>query len=196
MGMGIKPNGLYYLLGFIVLILTPLFPVSNLQNIYRKKVIDLLTKIILPATIIGGFWYFRNLIMFGQLFKSELLSSGAKESILGSLANPDFYQENFSINLFYLISAIILLALIFICIKPRQFPLSLKLITGFALIAFIALIITPHSSGYPAGDRWVFKVQFRYAIGLIPITVILSIFFAVQLVEKLKYYSSLIIFYF
>ncbi|BFM39316.1 hypothetical protein OLK001_12420 [Synechocystis sp. LKSZ1] len=176
MGIGTKPNGIYYLFGFIGMMLLPLCTKNIPNKSLKSRSSEIILYVLFPVFIIGGFWYIRNLLKMGTLFKSRSSGSLLGETIATSLLNPNFYHQDTAIYLFF-ISVIITLICFFVWAQNCcKFSLAFKLYTSFNFIAILALIFTPFSSGYPMGDQWFFKVQLRYGIALLPITIILILF--------------------
>ena len=188
MGMGTKPNGIYYLLGFITLLLSPVCKFNDNDPV--KKIINIARRVLLPALLIGGFWYLRNLITFGKVFSSDVLTPGVNHDIIRNILNPSFYKLNFPFYLFSIIFIVTLSSLFFALRKINQPENSIiNIIVFFNLIGLVALIITPWSAGYAAGEDFVFRIQIRYCIAIIPTTIILLLYFLNKIVSKLISYS-------
>ena len=65
----------------------------------------------------------------------------------------------------------------------------INIIVLFNLIGFVALIITPWSAGYAAGEDFVFRIQIRYCIAIIPTTIILLLYFLNKISSRLISYQ-------
>jgi hypothetical protein len=175
MAAGTKPIGLFYLIGFIGLLLTPIVPAPDRLHPIRSKLLGILPFWLIPATLLASFWYIRNLIKLGTLSDKELTEAAAALSIFRSLLNPDFYRLNFPFFCLALSLSITLFATA-ICVKAfSKTSLNFNLLTGFSWIVLVALIMTPSGAGYWAGDVPIFLVQIRYGIAMVPTTVLLLV---------------------
>jgi hypothetical protein len=87
-GIGIKPNGLYYFLGFLILMGSILF---FQKKITPQKIFKISVLVVGISSILGGFWYLRNFIIFGTVFEASILESGFPGAIVNNLFNPDLY---------------------------------------------------------------------------------------------------------
>jgi hypothetical protein len=179
-GIGIKPNGIYYFVGFIVLIVYALWRKRTLTGYKILKTIAFVSTI---AFLFGGFWYIRNLITFGSIFESSILDAGFPGAIVHHLFNPNFHvldQTNLTLVIILVIN---LAGWLVLCLSPSLQKSSFILLLFFNLVAFLSFIITPHSSGFWAGDQWIFKTQLRYGITLLPLTLIISITLLTQVIK-------------
>jgi hypothetical protein len=70
---------MYYLLGFIALLLSPVCRLNENNSV--KKLINITGRILFPALLIGGFWYLRNLITFGRIFSLDVLTPGINHDL-------------------------------------------------------------------------------------------------------------------
>ncbi|KAM3094495.1 phospholipid carrier-dependent glycosyltransferase [Phormidesmis sp. 146-12] len=172
--IGTKPNGLFYLVGFLCLFFARFFP-SNPQ---KSKGLES-SFIILPALLMGGFWYFRNLIQAGTL-SPDFLEVAVGLSLAKNLFNPALYQLNFSLVFFLLSVGMTAVTIARSTFKPLTHSLNLKLLAGLNSIALFALILTPSGAGFLIGDRQLFLIQIRYSAVIIPVTLILSLYFIAQ----------------
>lgn len=188
MGVGTKPNGIYYLLGFIALLLSPVCKFND--NNLVTKIINIASRVLFPALLVGGFWYLRNLITFGKVFSSDVLTPGVNHDIIRNILNPSFYKINFPLYLFVIIFIVTGFSLLFALRKINQPENNvINIITFFNLIGFVALIITPWSAGYAAGEDFVFRIQIRYCIAIIPTTIILLLYSLNKICSRLISYS-------
>lgn len=184
MAIGIKPNGLYYLPGLAALILLPGFPALDGQQPRLSKLRAILVDLVLPALLLGGFWYLRNLLRLGRLSPPEQLQAAANLSIARNLLNPALYQPNVPL-LFCLFCLVVTgLTLLLRRSQPGRATLPLGLLAGFNAIALLALILIPSGAGYLAGSSQVFLIQLRYSAALIPVTMILALALLMQLWEQ------------
>ncbi|MGV0025978.1 phospholipid carrier-dependent glycosyltransferase [Phormidesmis priestleyi] len=179
LAIGTKPNGLFYLIGFLCLLFATFFP-SNPQ---KSKLLEALNLIVLPALSIGGFWYFRNLIQAGTL-SPDFLEAAVGLSIAKNLFSPALYQLNFSLVFFLFSIGVTAVTIALSTVKPLTHSLNLKLLAGLNSIALFALILTPSGAGFLIGDRQLFLIQLRYSAVIIPVTIILSLYFLSQLLEQ------------
>lgn len=188
MGIGTKPNGIYYLLGFIALLLSPVCRLNENNSV--KKLINIAGRVLFPALLIGGFWYLRNLITFGRVFSRDVLTPGVNHDILRNILNPSFYKLNFPFYLFLIILIVTLFSIFFAFKKLNQVENTIiNIIAFFNLIGFVALIITLWSAGYAAGEDLVFRIQIRYCIAIIPTTIILIFYFLNKISSRLMFHS-------
>lgn len=173
LAMGIKPNGIFYVLCFVGLILSPIYPLNQTHDRYVTKAKLILQFLIPPVILLGGFWYIRNLLSRGFLFDRSLTEAAVELSILRSLFNPGLYQINLPLIVFAISIGITLVATIF-CVKyAAQISSDFKLAVAFSWIAIVALILMPSGAGYIAGANSIFRIQIRYSIAIIPIAAIL-----------------------
>lgn len=179
LAIGTKPNGLFYLIGFLCLFFASFFP-SNPQ---KSKLFESFSLIILPALSIGGFWYFRNIVKAGTLSPNDFLDAAVGLSIAKNLLNPALYRLNFSLVFFLFSMSITAIAIACSTLKPLTYPLNLKLLAGLNSIALFALMLTPSGAGFLIGDRQLFLIQIRYSAIIVPITIILSLYFLSQLLD-------------
>jgi hypothetical protein len=181
MAVGVKPNGLYYLPIVVGLVFARFFPAPDSDAPWRSKALAVFGLMIIPTCLLGGFWYLRNLVVNGVLFQSELVENLANLSILKNLLNPGLYQLNLPFFLFML-SLSVTGGAIALCIAfSSQLTANFKLLTGFNALAIGALILTPSGAGYWAGSTPVFLIQIRYSASMVPLTIILLLFFLFQL---------------
>ncbi|MBW4523039.1 MAG: hypothetical protein KME16_25660 [Scytolyngbya sp. HA4215-MV1] len=175
MAVGTKPIGIFYLVGFIALLLTKVIPAPDRSHPIRSKLFGILPFIFVPSVFLAGFWYIRNLIKLGTLSDKELTTAAAALSIFRSLLNPNFYQLNFPFFFFALSLGMTLFATGLWVRNLPEVSLNFKLLTGFSWIVNIALILTPSGAGYWAGDTPIFLIQIRYGIAMVPTTVLLML---------------------
>lgn len=183
-GIGIKPNGLYYFIGFIVLIGIDAFQNRSLWN--NRLILQFLKRIALVsvfAFLWSGFWYIRNLIKLGSIFQSSILDSAFTGTIFNNLFNRNLYVlDDTNITLFSII-LINFLGWIILWWNSQNDRKNFATLLGFQLLSIISFIITPYSSGFWAGGEWIFKTQLRYGLTLIPISLIIGIFIISGLVK-------------
>lgn len=179
--IGTKPNGLFFLIGFACLFFARFFPSHSKQS----KLSEWLILLVLPALSIGGFWYFRNLILAGSLSPNEFLDDAVNLSIARNLLNPALYQINFPLLFFLLSLGVTAITITFSILKPLNYSLNLKLLAGLNSIALISLILTPSSAGFLIGDGQLFLIQLRYSAVIIPVTIILILFFLAHFFDQL-----------
>ena len=93
-GIGIKPNGIYYFIGFLILIAIDALAKRSFRSNSRSELLQLLKRISLVsicAFLWGGFWYIRNLLKLGSVFESSILEAGFPGAIVNNLFNPNLY---------------------------------------------------------------------------------------------------------
>lgn len=183
--MGIKPNGLYYTTGVILFILSPIFPSGNLQSPYLSRIKDSL-KLLIPALLMGSFWYIRNLLAYGKLFGGNLVDSAFEHSLFNELFNPQLYNLSSSLVVFLIILITISLSSLTLAILYKKLSPQIRVLISFSLIALISFLVTPNVSGYPAGATWFYKVQMRFGITLIPLCIILILTALLKLAKNYK----------
>lgn len=183
--IGTKPNGVFYLAGFLCLFFARFYPSDRSSN-SESKVFESLKLLIIPAGLIGGFWYFRNLIQTGSLLSKEFVGAAVDLSIFKNLLNPALYQPNFPVFFFLFSVGITIFTIVLCTLKPLNYPLNLKLLAGSNAIAIVALILTPSGAGFLVGGGQLFLIQIRYSAAIIPITIILSLFFLSQLFNRYR----------
>ncbi|MBC7515376.1 MAG: hypothetical protein H7237_02910 [Alkalinema sp. FL-bin-369] len=195
--IGTKPNGLYFLLGMLLLNIA--IPNSELDEPIATRIRTTLLKILLPSLIIGGGWYVRNLILIGKLTPAAQLKAAADLSIVQSLSNPALYTLNspFIILAFATVLSFSILTTA-VAFRPIDridrpplpqssrfaIPLGLQIIAAWNLIAIIAMIVTPSGAGYLAGAGKAFLIQIRYSAIVMPITGILVIYILSVLLDR------------
>ena len=195
--IGTKPNGLYFLLGMLLLNIA--IPNSELDEPIATRIRTTLLKILLPSLIIGGGWYVRNLILIGKLTPADQLKAAADLSIVQSLSNPALYTLNspFIILAFATVLSFSILTTA-VAFRPIDridrpplpqssrfaIPLGLQIIAAWNLIAIIAMIVTPSGAGYLAGAGKAFLIQIRYSAIVMPITGILVIYILSVLLDR------------
>ena len=195
--IGTKPNGLYFLLGMLLLNIA--VPNSELDEPIATRIRTTLLKILLPSLIIGGGWYVRNLILIGKLTPADQLKAAADLSIVQSLSNPTLYTLNspFIILAFATVLSFSILTTA-VAFRPIDridrpplpqssrfaIPLGLQIIAAWNLIAIIAMIVTPSGAGYLAGAGKAFLIQIRYSAIVMPITGILVIYILSVLLDR------------
>uniref|UniRef100_B8HW74 Glycosyltransferase RgtA/B/C/D-like domain-containing protein n=1 Tax=Cyanothece sp. (strain PCC 7425 / ATCC 29141) TaxID=395961 RepID=B8HW74_CYAP4 len=183
--IGIKPNAAYYVLGLFLLYFCKFFPSPDPNHPFRSKLISVFSLWALPATVLGGFWYLRNLLINGTLFDRGLVEPGAKLTILRLLFDPRIYQPSEG-SIFLLMALLpILIAVFFWFRKPELYPPQFKLLIGFNSIGIFAWMLTPFGAGYLAGDSFIVNLQIRFALAIVPTTIILFLYFAHQLIIRL-----------
>ena len=192
-----KPNGLYFLLGMLLLNIA--IPNSELDEPIATRIRTTLLKILLPSLIIGGGWYVRNLILIGKLTPADQLKAATDLSIVQSLSNPALYTLNspFIILAFATVLSFSILTTA-VAFRPIDridrpplpqssrfaIPLGLQIIAAWNLIAIIAMIVTPSGAGYLAGAGKAFLIQIRYSAIVMPITGILVIYILSVLLDR------------
>ena len=195
--IGTKPNGLYFLLGMLLLNIA--VPNSELDEPIATRIRTTLLKILLPSLIIGGGWYVRNLILIGKLTPADQLKAAADLSIVQSLSNPALYTLNspFIILAFATVLSFSILTTA-VAFRPIDridrpplpqssrfaIPLGLQIIAAWNLIAIIAMIVTPSGAGYLAGAGKAFLIQIRYSAIVVPITGILVVYILSVLLDR------------
>lgn len=195
--IGTKPNGLYFLLGMLLLNIA--VPNSELDEPIATRIRTTLLKILLPSLIIGGGWYVRNLILIGKLTPADQLKAATDLSIVQSLSNPALYTLNspFIILAFATVLSFSILTTA-VAFRPIDridrpplpqssrfaIPLGLQIIAAWNLIAIIAMIVTPSGAGYLAGAGKAFLIQIRYSAIVVPITGILVIYILSVLLDR------------
>jgi hypothetical protein len=185
LAVGVKPTGLFYVLGFIGLVLSPFFPIENASNRLRTKFLVILKFLLLPTVLIGSFWYIRNIIRTGMLSDQALTKAAAELSIARTFFNPNLYQLNLPF-IFLLTSILITVIATGIRVNSSTTSTHFKLLTGFNWVALTALILTPSGAGYWAGNTPIFLIQIRYGVAIVPVTIILLLSMLSQLVERFK----------
>ncbi len=196
--IGTKPNGLYFLLGMLLLNLA--VPNSELDEspLFRWRITGL--KILLPSLIVGGGWYLRNLLLTGTLTPADQLKAAADLSIAQNLTSPALYTLN---SPFFILTSATLLSfitLIFaVAFRPIDridqpplpqssrfaIPLGIQIVAAWNLVAVIAMIFTPSGAGYLAGAGKMFLLQVRYSAIVMPLTGILIIYALSVLLDRL-----------
>jgi Dolichyl-phosphate-mannose-protein mannosyltransferase len=164
MAIGTKPIGLYFLIGALIWV-----GVMARSDSRRQRIRLTLTTIALPAALVGGFWYVRNLIKFGRLAPADQLDAAVGASIFKNLFNPELYQLNLPLGLF--LGSVVVTLLV--GIRSKSGPL--RLVAAWNAIALIGLVLTPSGAGFLVADRVQFLIQIRYAVVLVPLTLILVI---------------------
>ncbi|MEY2979413.1 MAG: hypothetical protein ACO31I_01440 [Prochlorotrichaceae cyanobacterium] len=175
-GVGIKPNGFYYFIGFLILICMEAFLKRSLSS--QAGVFQLLKRLGLVSSftlLLGGFWYIRNIIKLSSVFESSILKAGFPGSIVNNLFNPNLYVLDDTNLTIILICFINLFGLIVLFVDSRVDRSTFASLIGFNFIAFMSFIFTPHSSGFWAGGQWIFKTQLRYGLTLIPVTAVVAV---------------------
>jgi hypothetical protein len=195
--IGTKPNGLYFLLGLLLLNLA--VPNSELDEPPLTRIRTTGLKILLPSLLVGGGWYVRNLLLLGKLAPSDQLQAAAGLSIAQSLTNPSLYTLNstfFILTLAILCSfTVLILAVVFRPIDridqpplPQSsrfaIPLGIQIVAAWNLVAIIALIFTPSGAGYLAGAGKVVLIQLRYSAIVMPLTGILIVYALSVLLDR------------
>ncbi len=195
--IGTKPNGLYFLLGMLLLNIA--VPNSELDEPIATRIHTTLLKILLPSLIIGGGWYVRNLILIGKLTPGDQLKAAADLSIIQSLSNPALYTLNspFIILTFATVLSFVILTTA-VAFRPIDridrpplpqssrfaIPLGIQIIAAWNLIAIIAMIFTPSGAGYLAGAGKSFLIQIRYSAVVMPMTGILVLYILSVLLDR------------
>jgi hypothetical protein len=164
MAIGTKPIGLYFLLGALILVGGM---VRSGALVQRLRLIAI--TIAGPAALVGGFWYVRNLIKLGRLAPADQLDAAVGASIFKNLSNPALYQLNLPLGWFVVSLGVTMIALL----VSKSGPL--RLVAAWNAIALIGLVLTPSGAGFLVGDRVQFLVQIRYAVVMVPLTLILLI---------------------
>ena len=184
-----KPNGLYFLLGMLLLNIAA--PNSELDEPIVLRIRTTLLKILLPSLLVGGGWYLRNLILIGKLTPVDQLKAAADLSIVQSLSNPALYTLNspFIILTFATVLSFVVLTTA-VAFRPIDridrpplpqssrfaVPLGIQIIAAWNLIAIIAMLFTPSGAGYLAGAGKAFLIQIRYSAIVMPMTGILVLY--------------------
>ena len=184
-----KPNGLYFLLGMLLLNIA--VPNSELDEPIAIRIRTTLLKILLPSLLVGGGWYLRNLILIGKLTPVDQLKAAADLSIVQSLSNPALYTLNspFIILTFATVLSFVVLTTA-VAFRPIDridrpplpqssrfaVPLGIQIIAAWNLIAIIAMLFTPSGAGYLAGAGKAFLIQIRYSAIVMPMTGILVLY--------------------
>ena len=184
-----KPNGLYFLLGMLLLNIAA--PNSELDEPIVLRIRTTLLKILLPSLLVGGGWYLRNLILIGKLTPVDQLKAAADLSIVQSLSNPALYTLNspFIILTFATVLSFVILTTA-VAFRPIDridrpplpqssrfaVPLGIQIIAAWNLIAIIAMLFTPSGAGYLAGSGKAFLIQIRYSAIVMPMTGILILY--------------------
>ena len=195
--IGTKPNGLYFLLGMLLLNIA--VPNSELDEPIAVRIRTTLLKILLPSLLVGGGWYVRNLVLIGKLTPVDQLKAAVDLSIVQSLSNPALYRLNAPFLIFtfatVLSFAILTTAVAFRPIdridrpplpQSSRFavPLGIQIIAAWNLIAIIAMLVTPSGAGYLAGAGKAFLIQIRYSAIVMPITGILILYVLSVLLDR------------
>ena len=181
-GIGIKPNGIYYFIGFLILTIYALIQSKRVDfpTIFKTSFL-----ISIVSGLVGGFWYVRNLIKLGTLFESSILEAGFPGAIVNNLLNPDLYVlDDTNLTIVSMIG-INLMGWIILWLSPSLKKTPFNILLSFNVIAFLSFIFTPHSAGFWAGGQWIFKTQLRYGITLIPITIVIGIVVFTQLIRRI-----------
>ena len=195
--IGTKPNGLYFLLGMLLLNIA--VPNSELDEPIAVRIRTTLLKILLPSLLVGGGWYVRNLILIGKLTPVDQLKAAVDLSIIQSLSNPALYTLNspFIILTFATVLSFVILTTA-VAFRPIDridrpplpqssrfaIPLGIQIIAAWNLIAIIAMIVTPSGAGYLAGAGKAFLIQIRYSAIVMPITGILILYVLSVLLDR------------
>jgi hypothetical protein len=196
--IGTKPNGLYFLIGLLLLHLA--VPNSELDEspLSRLRIAGL--KILLPSLIVGGGWYLRNLLLTGTLTPTDQLKAASDLSIAQNLASPALYRFNSPLLILTVATLLSFITLIFaVAFRPIDridqpplpqssrfaIPLGIQIVAAWNLVAVIALIFTPSGAGYLAGAGKVFLLQVRYSAIVMPLTGILIIYALSVLLDQL-----------
>ncbi|GAB4218316.1 MAG: hypothetical protein OHK0012_26710 [Synechococcales cyanobacterium] len=176
LAISIKPTGLMLLLSTLVFV----------GIVYRKQprshAIRVLGLILSSSVLLGGFWYLRNVITQGSLISSDVADSGLKLSIIYNLFNPDFYSTQRDLLLYggsWIVGVFSLLMILFSRQKYRD-PLLLTVIY-FHWVMGLGLLITPYAAsvGTQGGDSIIYAVQLRYSMGLMPLSLLLLVYWLV-----------------
>ena len=189
-GIGIKPNGLYYFIGFVILIGINALSKRSFRSNPRSEILQLSKRIGLVsgcAFLWGGFWYIRNLIKLGSVFESSILEAGFPGAIVNNLFNPQLYvldDTNITILCIILVN---LLGWLVLWRSTKIDRAKFTTLLGFNLVSFLSFIITPHSSGFWAGGQWIFKTQLRYGLPLIPISLAIGIIVLTTVIPDFLY---------
>ena len=184
-----KPNGLYFLLGMLLLNIA--VPNSELDEPIAMRIRTTLLKILLPSLLVGGGWYLRNLILIGKLTPADQLKAAADLSIVQSLSNPALYILNspFVILTFATVLSFVILTTA-VAFRPIDridrpplpqssrfaIPLGIQIIAAWNLVAITAMLFTPSGAGYLAGAGKAFLIQIRYSAIVMPMTGILILY--------------------
>jgi hypothetical protein len=196
--IGTKPNGLYFLLGMLLLNLA--VPNSELDESPVSRLRTTGLKILLPSLIVGGGWYLRNLLLTGTLTPGDQLKAAADLSIAQNLSSPALYTLNSPFFILTIATLLSFITLIFaVAFRPIDridqpplpqssrfaIPLGIQIVAAWNLVAVIAMIFTPSGAGYLAGAGKVFLLQVRYSAIVMPLTGILMIYALSVLLDRL-----------
>lgn len=175
--LGVKPNGVYPILGLFLLILIQEIA-TYIKNHNRfallKHLIDIGLIWLLPIALISGFWYLRNYQLLGTVFERQNLEIGTQMALVWHLTNPNLYTA--PRGAIFLLSLLTTATLIACLLKGQIKSKSMRYLFYLNIISFCAWLLTPYSAGYYAGEVSYFHPQLRHAVSYIVTLSILIVY--------------------
>lgn len=146
LSLGTKPSALAYVPFFALATAVVLGGgVTRGSGSVRRKMLRGMALVASISMLLGGFWLFRNLVIFGRL---SPVKNVWQTSLVANISNPALYEINRGSILFLiglLATAPGLLLILAQRRRTRGSVTPLHLLVGFHLVACAAFALTPHA---------------------------------------------------